>query len=397
MKKIWCWFVTGLLVLSLTFTAYGFDPKIVSVDGATQYATYFEDLANHRFLTDVCAIETQIQGIQAWGGTNYIRRGDFNGNGILDVASLHGPWILIKTTDPDSFPAGNCLRSLAPSPVTNQWGGAQYTWVGDFNGDRKDDIASASGNLVYMKLSNPGAFSFTGFTSQTWGLITLPPYLPQDPLWGSSEYSWVGDFNGDGKDDIASAVGGAIRVHLSTGSGFTSQTWNVVNEWAIGAWTRVADFTGDGKDDIASANGGTIYMKISTGSGFISQRWTVTNAWGGASYAWVADFNRDGRADFASANAGVVHMKLSQGTHFSSQDWTVSNQWGGPQYTWIIDYDSDGYKDIVSAYNPWTLVTKRNLSGTGFSSSSWPYVDQWGPAEMTWALGYSRFSFLDGP
>ena len=386
-----------LLLVSPTLTAYGEHPRIITLDGGNQLGTnYNNSFGNNQFSTQVCENPTQVQGIQAWGGTSYIRLGDFNGNGILDIASPHGGWILVKTTDPEPvITHGNCLRHLGPAPVANLWGSPQYTWVGDFNGDRKDDIASASGNSVYMKLSHPGSQTFNGFTSQTWAVPNLPLVVqPWSTLWGSSEYTWVGDFNGDGKGDIASAIGGTIRMHLSMGDRFASDTWNVVNEWASGAWTRVGDFNGDGKDDIASANGGTIYMKRSTGSGFISERWTVANTWGSAAYTWVADFNRDGRSDIASADAGNVRMKLSQGTHFSSVDWPVTNQWGGPQYTWIMDYDRDGYKDIVSAYNGWTIVTKRNVSGTGFSSASWNYFGWWGVAENTWALDYSRFNFF---
>lgn len=397
MKKISCSLLAGVLLLAPTFAALGIDhPRIITLDDADQLGTaYNNDFGNNVFSTQVCENPSQIQGIAAWGGTNYIRLGDFNGNGRLDIASPHGSWMLIKTTDPGHIiPYSNCLHHRPPVAVTNLWGTPQYTWVGDFNGDRKDDIASASGSSVYMKISNPGSHEFAGFTSQTWFLTTTPPLAPQVPLWGSSDYTWIGDFNGDNKDDIASAVGGSVRVHLSTGSSFTSQTWNVTNNWSIPGWNRVGDFNGDGKDDIASANGGTVNLKLSTGSGFISTSWSVANTWGSASYTWVADFNRDGRSDFASADAGNVRMKLSQGTSFTSVDWAVTNEWGGPQYTWVMDFDSDGYKDIVSAFNGWTIVTKKNVSGTGFSSASWNYFGWWGPAENTWALDYSRFSFL---
>jgi hypothetical protein len=399
MKKVWCWLVTGALLLSPTLAAYAdVNPRIITVAGSSQAGTaYYTDFGSNSFLTNTCQNPTQIQGIQAWGGTNYIRLGDFNGNGRLDIASPHGPWVLIKTTDPDFFPFNYsyCLQHLGPTGVSNEWGAAEYTWVGDFNGDGKDDIGSGSGGYVYMKLSNPGS-GFTGFHSEAWSITIVPiPLQPwTGPLWGGSDYTWVGDFNGDNIDDIASAIGGSVRVHLSNGSEFRSETWNVANQWASGAWTRVGDFNGDGKDDIASASGGTVYMKRSTGGGFISESWSVANTWGSAAYTWVADFNRDGCSDFASADAGNVRMKLSQETHFSSQDWPVTNQWGGPQYTWVMDYDSDGYKDIVSAYDPYTLVTKRN-TGTGFSSASWNYFGWWGPAVNTWALDHSRFSFLN--
>ena len=399
MKKIWCWFVMGLLSLSPTLPVYGdINPRIITLDSQFQLGTaYLADFGNPGFVTNSCENPSQIQGIQAWGGNSYIRLGDFNGNGRLDIASPNGGWVLIKTTDPEPiFPTFSyCLRHRPPAAVANLWGGAQYTWVGDFNGDRKDDIASASGSNIYMKISNPGSHTFAGFSSQTWILTTSPPLAPQVPLWGSSDYTFIGDFNGDNKDDIASAVGGSVRVHLSTGSSFSSQTWTVNNnEWAVPGWNRVGDFNGDGKDDIASLVGGTVYMKLSTGSGFLNQSWGVANQWGSAGYTWVADFNRDGRSDIASADAGNVRMKISQGSSFSSEDWPVTNEWGGPQYTWVMDYDNDGYKDIVSAFNGWTIVTKKNESGTGFSSASWNYFGWWGVAENTWALDNSRFSSL---
>jgi hypothetical protein len=390
MKRILCWLVMGLLILSPTLTAYGV-VSIATRNGDSRLISYFE---NNQWVTVNCH-NFEFPANQVWGGTDYIRVGDFNGNGVLDVASPHGDKIFIKTSDPDQIINQPCFKSLPGFSVANSWGGANYTWVGDFNGDRKDDIASASGSSVYMKLSNPGSsLNFTGFTSQTWFLGVNPPLLPQDPLWGSSDYTFIGDFNGDNRDDIASAVGGSVRVQLSTGSGFESETWNTPNTWAIPGWNRVGDFNGDGKDDIASAIGTTVFMRLSTGAGFITANWNVTNGWGGSSYMWVADFNRDGRADMASANAGTIHMKFSTGSGFNCVDHSVTNQWGGPQYTWVIDYDNDGYRDIVSAFNGWTIVTKKNIAGAGFTSHSYNYFGSWGPAEYTFALDRSRFSFF---
>src|SRR6476660_4390376 len=109
MKKVWCWLVTGLLLLSPTLTAYAdSNPRIITLAGEFQAGTsYYTDFGSNVFLTQTCENPTQIQGIPAWGGTSYIRLGDFNGNGRLDIASPNGPWVLIKTTDPDGiFPDG---------------------------------------------------------------------------------------------------------------------------------------------------------------------------------------------------------------------------------------------------------------------------------------------------
>src|SRR3712207_3931406 len=141
MKKIWCCLVSGLLLLSPTLTAYAdVNPRIITVSGGSQAGTgYYTDFGSNTFLTNTCENPTQ-----AWGGTTYIRLGDFNGNGRLDIASPNGPSVLIKTTDPDMFPFdySYCLQHLGATGVSNEWGAAEYTWVGDFNGDRKDDIAS---------------------------------------------------------------------------------------------------------------------------------------------------------------------------------------------------------------------------------------------------------------
>ena len=98
-----------------------------------------------------------------------------------------------------------------------------------------------------------------------------------------------------------------------------------VCHWGAADYTWVADFNGDGKSDIASANGGNVYLYLSSGLDFVLQAWTVPNAWGAAGYTWVADFNGDGKADIASANSGDVYMHLSTGSGFNNTTWTVPN------------------------------------------------------------------------
>jgi hypothetical protein len=44
MKKIWCWFVTGLLSLAPTLTAYGDNnPRIITLDGSNQLGTNYDN------------------------------------------------------------------------------------------------------------------------------------------------------------------------------------------------------------------------------------------------------------------------------------------------------------------------------------------------------------------
>ena len=70
----------------------------------------------------------------------------------------------------------------------------------------------------------------------------------------------MGDFNGDGKDDLAKAftdnglASMDVDVHLSTGSGFGIQRWTTRQGgfWDAQQWLA-GDFNGDGKDDLAKA------------------------------------------------------------------------------------------------------------------------------------------------
>lgn len=237
----------------------------------------------------------------------------------------------------------------------HQWGDADNTWTGDFNGDGKTDIASARGGNIYMKF-----YTDSGFDSEVW---TVPN------IWGSSSYTWAGDFNGDGLTDIASAKGGNIHMNLSTGTRFDKEVWTIPNRWGGSSYTWAADFNGDGLTDIASAHGGNVYMYLSTASGFESQVWTVPNVWGSAVYTRLGDFNGDGLMDIASARGGNIHMHLSTGSSFDNDVWTVPNEWGNSNSTWAADFNGDGLTDI--AYRKGYAVHMHLSTGSGFYNQKW--------------------------
>ncbi len=307
-----------------------------------------------------------------WGGAGYTWTGDFNGDGFADIASAKGGTVYMKLSTGGGFVSESW-------PVQNIWGGAGYTKVGDFNGDGLMDIASSRGSVVYMKLSTG-----SGFVSEYW--------LAHNS-WGGSGYTWVADFNGDGLADIASAKGGTVYMKLSTGKGFVSESWPVQGSWGGAEYTRVADFNGDGLADIASAKGGTVYMKLSTGKGFVSESWPVQSAWGGSGYTWIADFNGDGLADIASAKGGTVYMKISTGSGFVSESWPVKNIWGGAGYTKVADFDGDGLPDVASAKGGFLYM--KLSTGKGFRSEMWAAQNTWGGAGYTWAADFNGDGLAD--
>jgi hypothetical protein len=191
-----------------------------------------------------------------------------------------------------SFAAG-------PSPVS--------VAVGDFNGDSRPDLAVADagfhsdpplpGNVAIL-LGN-GAGTFSGATNFANG--TFPQQVA------------VGDFNGDGRPDLAAANESAgISILLGVGDGtFTGPT-----DFPAGGSARsvaVADVNRDGKEDLAAAIGSS-GVSVLLGSGDATFAAPTSIATGHyASSLEVGDFNPDAQPDLAVANTdGTVSLLLNE-------------------------------------------------------------------------------------
>src|SRR5438046_12788 len=78
----------------------------------------------------------------------------------------------------------------------------------------------------------------------------------------------IGDFNGDGKNDLAVANNGANNVSILLGTGLG--TFGVPANFSVGSGPEsvvIGDFNGDGKSDLAVANGGANDVSILLGTG----------------------------------------------------------------------------------------------------------------------------------
>lgn len=127
---------------------------------------------------------------------------------------------------------------------------------GDFSGDGNDDIAvafqNANGTFSYhVWTSSPGGFTYAGvwYTSGQFNLAWVAGRLA------------AGDFNGDGRADVAMLYdlgGGLTKIYrwLSTGSTFGSlATSSSIARSAASIGDRFAagDFDGDGASDVVIA------------------------------------------------------------------------------------------------------------------------------------------------
>ena len=144
--------------------------------------------------------------------------------------------------------------------------------VGDFNGDGKPDVVSICGWEIDVALGNgDGTFQYPIKNT-----FTFPGnYTPRAIA--------VGDFNGDGRLDVAvwdtSPAGSDLDIFLGNGNGTLtfSNTYNAPNSNSYIPGTNsiyVADFNGDGKLDIAalclwcsSTSSSSVYIYLGNGDG----------------------------------------------------------------------------------------------------------------------------------
>jgi len=193
----------------------------------------------------------------------------------------------------------------------------------------------------------------------------------------------AGDFNGDGRDDIVTFTRGPaadVYVALSTGSSFagTGVKWH--DFFAVGTETPlVGDFNGDGKDDIATFTRGAaadVYVALSTGSRFVGTgvKWHDFFAVG-SELPSVGDFNRDGKdaiVTFTRGAAADVYVALSRGSSFVGTGVKWHNFFAtGTEIPGTGDFTGDGRDDIVTftrgaAANVYVArSTGRGFTGTG--------------------------------
>src|SRR5262249_14554480 len=115
-----------------------------------------------------------------------------------------------------------------------------------------------------------------------------------------------GDFNGDGKLDLATENGDVL---LGNGDAFQS-----AQSFGSGGTVTADDLNGDGRLDLVGVNNAGVNVLLGCGDGsFVSP---ITTAAGDSSYSVVtADFNADGRADVAAVNydSNTVSVLLNDG------------------------------------------------------------------------------------
>jgi hypothetical protein len=248
----------------------------------------------------------------------------------------------------------------------------------------QDDLAfwSASGTWNIGRLTNNGTFQWT------------------TNLGLAASYALIGDYNGDGYADLAL---------VQQDSPYLYWYWNLNN--AAGGWNRAStytifglstdlpcagDFNGDGKTDIAIFRNGTWYIAYAPcpTNNFASA--SVSGGFGVAGDIPVpGDFNGDGVADLAvfrpSTATWYVSFSASNAPAFNGPYAINGVRFGLPgDIPAVGDIDGDGYADMI-VYRPSThqvLVNLHNPSKPLFQG--YGDLNGFGSADLTFT--YSNAS-----
>jgi hypothetical protein len=312
--------------------------------------------------------------------------GDFNGDGKEDLvtANYFGNNISVLLGNGDGTFAApvNYATQYVPSSVA----------VGDFNGDGKLDIAVTNlcgGDKTCGKKGTVSILLGNGDG-------TFQPHMDFEVGGYHPASMAVGDFNGDKKLDlaIANACGenptcesGPFNVAILLGNG--DGTFQKPTKFATGTFPQsvaVADFNGDGKLDLAVANyGGTVSILLGNGDGTFRRH--VDYAAGAPAYSVaVGDFNGDGNADLAVADEGIesnavvsVLLGNGDGTFQPLVSYPTGNE---PLSVAVADLNHDGKQDLVLANYFGNSVSVLLGNGDGTFQLRSDYGMQSGPSAV---------------
>jgi uncharacterized protein (TIGR03437 family) len=280
---------------------------------------------------------------------------------IADLSKDGSPDIVAADSAGIDVLLGSANGAFGASHTFASSGALSSLALADFNSDGNLDVASAipsSGGLTLFAGNGDGTF-------QAASAIALPG--------GVVPYTVVsGDFNGDGKPDLAVAYNqplppgvttttppGGIYILLGNGNGTFSTPSNialpgsVLPEFVAGGF-NTADVNGDGKLDLVVAfqgsNGNQVAALLGKGDGTF-QMATPTATLTGAAAIVITDLNGDGKPDLVLGDCcGLTEASFMLGNGDGTFQAEVQFPSGpSPGVIASADFNGDGKPDLAIA------------------------------------------------
>jgi RHS repeat-associated protein len=296
--------------------------------------------------------------------------GDFDGDGKSDLLWRHAlsrqlyVWPMDGTSIEPTHGQVMDTNGVVPVPE-DDW---QVYGAGDLDGDGKSDVVWRNGltKEVYIWPMNGTVLQPThGTVRDINGAAPTP-----DANW---QFHGIGDFDGDGKDDLLwrHAVSRELYIWPMDGTTLKASNGPVKDSNGVtltpaGYWQvyGVGDFDGDGKSDIVWLNGssGELYVWPLNGTVLKATHGTVRDTNGvppvpeaNWKFRGTGDFDGDGKSDLLWRHAvtRALYIWPMDGTTLKPSNGTVQQSSGSvptPSEDWNIagigDYDGDGKADI---------------------------------------------------
>jgi Bacterial Ig-like domain (group 3)/FG-GAP-like repeat len=271
--------------------------------------------------------------------------GDFNRDRMLDLAYLdtdNGIFTLLNTGAYGFTPGPSLPPFFAPV-------------AGDFNNDGFSDLAVDDGSNIVLYINNGNA-TFTARGSS--------------PVASMSGKMIAIDINKDGKRDLVFVDGqtSALFVLLGKGDG-TFQPLRTSSVPFAPASITVGDFNRDGRLDVAVGGAASIDVLVGRGDGTFVDRATVPASTGTYSLLQT-DLRHDGKEDLLWVDANLLWLAYGNGdgSFGVPQSFNVGPN---PIALTVGDFNEDGAPDVaVSDNQSTTLALLLNGGGTRISLTS---------------------------
>ena len=303
---------------------------------------------------------------QTAGGFGQLFAADFNGDGKLDLASAYGATCCFNY-GPVTILMGNGDGTFRQGTNIAVSGNATTIALADFNGDHKPDIAVSDDqtNMTWIYLGKgDGTFTLSGTQPYGGSLIV------------------AGDFNADGKQDLAFTSIDGVGVFLGNGNGTISapvQTslYDVVS-------LAVGDFYNNRIQTLAAleyapAQGNTadayIYsLRYDNGMLYLENPNFIGNFSSGPNFLAAGDLNGDFKFDILLAGfSSYSHYMLGNGNGtFQALQNAPNNGATSYQNPIIRDLNLDSRHDIGMAWYASTAAGVEILLNTNAATNCTP-------------------------
>ncbi|RYE74921.1 MAG: VCBS repeat-containing protein, partial [Oxalobacteraceae bacterium] len=270
---------------------------------------------------------------------------DMNNDGLGDILVGHGGGITmyrgVPVGSPVAAPWANDLacehlasvdidRDGNQDVVCQSWSDGAMVYYGDGNGGIRQSQALPTGGNGYndMKIGDitgDGMPDLVITSQQSVSVFVYPnvagrygsglAYPMPAASWSPSAHA-IGDFNGDGRNDLAVAVGGnrpssGVWIYAQDTAGRLGTPVRMAS-YDIPEAMEAADFDGNGRSDLlVSHHGwGALGRYMQSAGGLLEEVLTAAPSNGWSNPLAVGDINDDGCIDaaFADYNSGLVTL-----------------------------------------------------------------------------------------